>query len=367
MSRRSFPLLALLALGVSACAGHRPVPKPEVFPPTPAWKTLLGEPVVAPLAADAQHLYVATRDGSVRALDPSTGAELWKAEGLPGRLGAQDGIVLVRDESGVLTSLQPRTGGVRWRTETGVQGTLAPVLDRDRAIVAGQGVVAVSLETGAVAWSDSSGAETTAPPVAAASRLLTGEKDGTLRCRDRESGRSLWTLATRQQLLAPPLVDEARARLYLGTTDRRILEVHLDSGRPGWSWRVGADVADAGLLQPGRVLFASYDAVLYALARGGNLAWRGVLPSRPASGPLALDGRVLVACLENQIVALDAATGALIGSLKTPAEIRTAPILAGGLLVLGMRDRSVIAYTFTAEKAPEASPTEPVEPAPPRR
>ena len=207
-----------------------PAPKPPLLPLTPAWKTLLGDFVTAPLATDGRRVYVATRDGAVRALDPATGAVAWKAEGLPGRLSAADGVLLVRGEDGTLWSLQPRTGAVRWKTETGVAGTLPAVVDGDRALVAGRGLAAVDLASGRVLWSDASGAETTAPPVAAGSRLLAGEADGTLRCRDRATGSSLWTLRTAGALLAPPLVDEARRRLYLGTSDKRILEVSLDKG-----------------------------------------------------------------------------------------------------------------------------------------
>jgi hypothetical protein len=101
--------------------------------------------------------------------------------------------------------------------------------------------------------------------------------------------------------------------------------------------------------------------VLYALATGGNLAWRGALPSRPLSSPLALDGHVLVACLENLVVGFDARTGLPVGSFKTPAEIRAAPVTTGQLLVLGMRDRSVIAYGLggvAPTGAPEAAPVE---------
>ncbi len=127
-------------------------------------------------------------------------------------------------------------------------------------------------------------------------------------------------------------------------------------------------MAHAGLLQPGRVLFAPHDAVLYALSTGGNLAWRAALPSRPLSAPLAVDGHVLVACLENVIVAFDAVTGLPAGSFKTPAEIRAAPIPAGTLLVLGMRDRSVIAYGLSGSVSPEEpAPAEPVEAPPPPR
>lgn len=360
LSRRS--ALLLLTVACLGCSGTRPAPRAAIFPPVAAWKTLVGEHVVAPLVGDSRRIFVATRDGAVRALDPLTGAVIWKAERQPGRLSAADGVLLVRGDSGVLTSLHPRTGAVRWRTETGIGGTLPALVDGDRVIVAGLGVASLRLETGAPIWVDGAGAETTAPPVANAARVLTGEKDGTLRSRDRATGSSLWTLRTREALLAPPLVDEARQRLYVGTTDRRILEVSLGSGRPGWSWRVGADIGHAGLLLNRRVLFAPYDAVLYALETGGNLAWRGALPSRPLSGPLAFEGHVLVACLENQVIAFDALTGAPAGGFKTPAEIRAGPIRAARLLVMGMRDRSVIAYELSGSRAPASEPVEPPSP-----
>ena len=361
LSRRAPSRLLLLATGLLACAGTRPAPRPPIFPPVAAWKTLLDEVIVEPLVAGGPRVFVATRDGAVRSLDRTTGAVLWKVEGLPGRLSATDGVLVVRDETGALTSLHPRTGGVRWRTETGVAGSLPALVDGDRVHVAGKGTASLLLETGAPVWVDAAGEETTAPPVASTSRLITGEKDGTLRCRDRATGTRLWALRTREALVAPPLVDEARGRLYLGTTDRQILEVSLAKGRPGWSWRVGADVAHPGLLQRGRVLFAPHDAVLYALATGGNLAWRSVLPSRPLSAPLAVDGHVLVACLENVVVAFDAQTGLPAGSFKTPVEIRAAPIRAGDLLVLGMRDRSVIAYGLAGGAPPAEPAAEPVE------
>jgi outer membrane protein assembly factor BamB len=334
------------------------VAKPPLLPFTAAWKTLLGEFVVPPLAADSRRVYVATRDGIVRALDPATGAVVWKAEGVPGRLSAVDGVLLALAEDGTLLSLQPRTGAVRWKADTGVVGTLPAVVAGEQALVAGRGLAAVDLGTGRVSWADRSGAETTAPPVATGSRLLAGEEDGTLRCRDRTTGLSLWVLRTGGPLLAPPLVDEARRRLYLGTTDKRILEVSLDEGKAGWAWRVGGSIAYPGLLLPRFVLFASHDAVLYALHRGGNLAWRGALPARPLSAPLPIGGHLLIACLENELVALAPDTGARTGSVRTSAEIRTPPILAAGLVVVGLRDRSVIAYAPAGY--PLASSPEPV-------
>jgi outer membrane protein assembly factor BamB len=358
VSRGLPPLLAAFLL--AGCAGSHPAPTPPLFPLSPSWKTLLGDFVVAPLAEDGRRIYVATRDGAVRALDPTTGAVAWTAKDLPGRLSAAEGILLLRGEDGTLWSLQPRTGGVRWKAETGVAGPLPAVIDGDRALVAGRGFAAVELAGGRVLWKDPSGVETTASPVSSGRRLFSGEADGTLRCRDRAVGLTLWTLRTGGALVAPPLVDERRHRLYLGTTDRRILEVSTDKGKPGWAWRVGADVVHPGLLLPDRVVFDSFDAVLYALGRGGSLAWRGALPSRPLSAPLVVGGHLLVACLDNVLVAFSRDTGKRSGRFRTTDEIRTPPILAGGLVVLGLRDRSVIAYA--PADSPSLPPPEPREP-----
>jgi outer membrane protein assembly factor BamB len=290
---------------------------------------------------------------------------LWKAEGFPGRLAAAEGVLLVRGEDGTLWSLQPRTGGVRWRADTGVAGPLPAALDGDQALVAGRGIAAVELASGRLLWKDEAGAETTAPPVSAGSRILAGEADGTLRCRDRTTGQPLWVLRTGGALVAPPLVDEAGRRLYLGTADKRIVEVALDDGRRGWSWRVGADVTYPGLLLPDRVAFASLDAVLHVLRRGGNLDWRGALPSRPLSPPFLVEGYVVVACLENELVAFLPRNGIKAGSFRTRAEIRTAPLVLGNLVLVGLRDRSVIAFAPAGSVPPPEPTPEPSVASPP--
>jgi outer membrane protein assembly factor BamB len=365
----------IAALALAGCAGRPPAPKPPLLPLAAAWKTLLGEFVSPPLATDGRRLFVATRDGAVRALDPETGAVGWKAEGFPGTLSAAEGVLLVRAGDGTVTCLHPRTGAARWTATTGVAGTMPATVDGDRALVPGKGLAAVELASGRALWVDLTGAPTTAPPVSSGSRVLAGEADGTLRCRDRDTGRSLWVARTRGALLAPPLVDETRRRVYLGTTDKRILELRLDDGKTGWAWRVGADIAYAGLLLPDQVLFASYDAVLYSLRPGGNLDWRAPLPSRPLSAPLRVGDYVLMACLENELVAFTPEAGQPAGRLRTTAEIRTPPLLApGGLVALGLRDRSVIAYALAGTgpprpSPPAAAPAGPAEPgfAPPAR
>jgi hypothetical protein len=69
-------------------------------------------------------------------------------------------------------------------------------------------------------------------------------------------------------------------------------------------------------------------------------------------------GYLLVACLENDLVGFARDTGTRAGSLRTGAEIRTSPILSGRNILVGLRDRSVVAYTLPGVPAakPEREP-----------
>lgn len=334
----------LLGLTLFGCAGRIPPPRP-LFPLAPIWEAKVDDFVVSPLAVDARRVFVATRDGRITALDRESGSVLWTVTGRPGTIVAGAGRLIVRAPDGAVSSLRVRNGQVRWEVATTAAGTLPPTLDGDRVYVSGRGLVALDLESGRTLWTQSSPAEVTAPPVATGARLLVGEADGTLRCLDRATGLPLWSHQTAGVLRAPVLVDEERRRVYVGTTDKRILEVKLDKGDKGWRWKVGADIQSPGLLLPDRVFFASFDAVLYGLTRGGNLAWRAALPSRPLSGPLLLDESIVIASHEKEILGFEISTGRSLGTLRTAAEIRTPPVVAGRQIFVGLRNRSVLGFT----------------------
>jgi outer membrane protein assembly factor BamB len=329
----------------------------------PAWTTPLSDFVEGALATDRRRLFAITRDGIVRAFEPSTGQVLWQSEQSSGTLAAGEAGLILRLVDGTVKSLTPARGTVRWEAASGIVGDLPPVLDGDRVLIAGKGMAALDIATGHVVWSAPADPTVTASPVAAGSRLLAGEEDGTLRCRDRASGVSLWKLRTGSALLAPPVVDPEQRRLYLGTTDRRILEVGLEKGKKGWAWKVAADVESPGLIHEHRVFFTAFDAVLYALNRGnGNLVWRAPLPSRPLSGPILSGATVLVACHEKDVIGFNVKTGTPVGNLRTTARIGTPPLLLDGRLFLGLRDRSVVGFelaSFSATLTPSERPTSP--------
>jgi outer membrane protein assembly factor BamB len=345
---RAFAPFALVVTLILSCSRPiKPVP-PAVFPLATVWTVAFPSPIEPPLALDERRLYVATRDGQLRALRREDGSELWRAP-VPGLVSAAAGTLIVREPEGKVTSLQPREGRVRWSAETGVAGVLPAVIDGDLVFVAGQGLVALDASSGRINWTAEEAAVVTSLPVGAGSRVIVGEADGTLRSRDRARGTSQWTFKTASALKAPAFVDE-KGEIFLGTTDRRLLRLSRDKGRPGWRWKVGADVTSPAAVAGSLALFTSFDTTLYALRRGsGKLAWRAGLPSRPLSGPLVAGSTVLVACHENEVVGFSLHDGKAVGNLKLPAEIRTPPLLDQGQLFLGLRDRSVLALKLPGQ------------------
>ena len=317
----------------AACASRAPVPARAVFPIATNWTVTVGEdPIEGPLASDGGRVFVATQGGRVSGLDRFTGKTLWQVAGRPGALAFGGKVLALREADGTVWCMDPDDGSARWKAESGVAGTLPPVVTAERIVIAGEGLAVLDAATGRVVWSAADARAATAPALTATYVVL-GEADGHVRARDLATGRLLWSHATARALLAPPVADD-RGRLLVGTTDRRFLSLDGEKGDARWTWRLGGDVQHAAALFGRLVLFATHEDVLYALDRGnGNLAWRAALPSRPLSGPVLFGDAVLV---------------------KVPGEARTPPLLVEDRVYIGMRDRahSVVSLHLGAAEAP---------------
>ena len=313
----------------------------------------MGELIDGPLATDGTRLFVATRDGVVHALDVLNGSPFWTAPVGPGRLAAAPGVLALLQADGTLIGLDPATGASRWKSASGIQGALPPTIDADRVLVAGAGLAAVEAATGRILWKADEPDAIVAAPAASGSCLLSLEANSVVRCRERATGTTRWTISIAAPVLAAPIMDD-RGRVLVGTTARAFLAVRAEDGKPRWRWKLGADVRDSAVPFRNQVLFTSYEAVLYSITRSnGHMTWRAPLPSRPLSVPMLFGSTVLVACHETEVAGYDARTGRRLGVQKTPAEMRTPPLLIGGRLVAGLQDRSVVALTLDLSPAKE--------------
>jgi outer membrane protein assembly factor BamB len=341
------------------------------------WTALLPGTLEGSLATDGTRLFAVTADGTVRALSRLSGAILWEVKGRRGLLAASADALVVREADGTLWGMNPETGAARWKVETAIEGSLAPQFLRDLVIVAGKGMAAVRTADGSALWTSTDGIAASAP-VGSGPYVLVGETDGTLRGRDSATGTTLWTFPTAGALVNTPFVDDA-GRIFLGTTDRRLLTLRLDKGSKAWTWKVGADVHRTPVALGRLVLFTSQEDVLYALKRSnGHLVWRSSLPSRPISGPMLHRGAALVACQgarpgETLVVGFDGQTGRRLGDLKAPGEVQSAPLVLDDHLVMPFRSEtnpqgetrsSVVSMLMGVPPSPTPEPTPTPTPTP---
>ena len=223
MRHASVTAALIVAVG---CSGQPP-PAPRLFPGTKAWKVDLPAPLQPPLATDGARLFVALREGGVRAIDTASGALVWSAAEVSGSVVATESAVIVRSTEGTLWRLDSVNGNERWRVET-VPGALPPVLLDGTALVAGDGVVAVDLLTGATLWSSGSESPVITEPVTDGEIAVVAEASGALRCLSARTGETLWTRQFARPLAAAPALDEQR--VYVGTLERAFVALSRKDG-----------------------------------------------------------------------------------------------------------------------------------------
>ena len=347
---RHAPATAALIVAVG-CSGQPP-PAPRVFPGTKAWKIDLPGPLRPPLATDGARLFVALREGGVRAIDTASGALVWSAADVSGSVVATENAILVRNSDGTLWRLDSVNGNERWRVET-VPGELAPVLLDRTALVAGDGIVAVDLLTGRTLWSSGSESPAITRPVTDGEIAVVAEASGALRCLSARTGETLWTRQFARPLAAAPALDGER--VYVGTLERAFVALSRKDGREQWRWRLGADVRERPVLLDKTVVFASHENVLYGLGRGnGHLIWRAAFRTRPFAPPVVLGTAIVVASRDGSLYSFAASDGNGIGKQVASAELAATPLAVGPRLFLGLRDRSIEAIDMAAPEV--ASP-----------
>jgi outer membrane protein assembly factor BamB len=166
------------------------------------WRRALGGAYASVPALDDRRVYVTGSDHSSFALDPATGAVLWKvtapAQPFPCSPAAQAPVLLDADR--LLVREHGCAGRVLERATGAVVRDLAlrgiPAVAGATAYGAVGGVLgAYEVANGTVRWrfGGADGAAITAPPLVVGGHVLAGEADGTLHALDTRDGSVAWT------------------------------------------------------------------------------------------------------------------------------------------------------------------------------
>ena len=150
--------------------------------------------------------------------------------------------------------------------DVGAYTGASPSLAGDRAVFGtfDNQVLAVGLKSGDVLWRYQA-PERAAPFYSSAARIggkvVVGGRDKLVHCLDADTGKALWTHATRARVDSSPAV--ADGRVWVGSFDGRLYSLDLETGKQLWEFRTGGRISASPAVGAGRIIVGSQDGLLY--------------------------------------------------------------------------------------------------------
>ncbi len=270
-------------LTTGAIAGHR------LRDGTLAWTTEL--PAEQPLAADAEHVYVASGE-AVHALRAATGAPRWRV---------------------------PAGGGLTAPPFAHSGWVLAAAADQ---------LLAIRASDGSVVWKKTVGAVEFRPAVDG-DLLVVPTNDGYLLALDIRTGAERWRYNAGSAPIDPFVIGD---RVYAGTAGKHFIAVNASTGRKDWIVQVGALVRGHAAADERHVYFNAVDNTVRALdRRSGAIKWRQGLLYRPSAGPVLLSTGVVAPGINiASLPVFNRRTGAPAGQIAPAQEFVRVPVFGRG-------------------------------------
>jgi len=297
----------------------------------------------------------------------TAGATLWQVSLVPanddgsevsgGGLAFGDGKVFVTTVFGELAALDPATGAIIWRQRFLAPITSAPTVAEGIVYVVGDdnSAWAVTTSDGRLRWEIPSAPSTPgrlggAGPAIADGLVLLPFPSGQLVGALRKSGVEAWraSVAGRRLGRAYGMVSEISADpvvagpvTYVGNASGRLVALDTRSGEQIWAAVEGATATVA--VGGGSIFLVNDEARLLRLdAASGQVIWQVELPyfvnDRPNRrkaifahyGPVLAGGRVVIASSDGLLRFFSPTDGSLAGSLEIPGGAAASPVAAGG-------------------------------------
>jgi outer membrane protein assembly factor BamB len=291
------------------------------------WVVRFDTPPAAPAGYDASTAYVPLKGGQLVAVDLDRGIVRWRLDVATTLTPATGGGMVFTTSGTTIEARDAQTGATKW--SAALPGGAAAPLYWDTgwllASTSSGDLAAFRATDGTLVWRQPIGAPLSTAPAPALDRLYLPLTDGRLVAVALTNGETIWTERVVGRITALVGFED---QLVFGTTGKYVVSVDLVSGRERWKWPVGGDVAGLPAADDKRIYFASRDNVLRAVDRSnGNLRWKAILPSRPASGPLRLPDAVLVPLVSSEISGFEPTTGKALAAVKAAGELGSQPFL----------------------------------------
>jgi outer membrane protein assembly factor BamB len=175
-----------------------------------------------------------------------------------------------------------------------------------------------------------------------------------------------WKFKTNGRVVSSPVISDGV--VYVGSTDNSLYALDETTGTLKWKFASRGPVSSTPAVAGGLVYFGSMDGNIYAVnAATGEERWRfatkgerrftapgihGAIPRTERmpdpfdvfmSSPAIVGGTLYVGSGDQNVYALDAATGAVKWTFATGDVVHASPAVAGGAVYIGSWDRNLYA------------------------
>lgn len=257
-------------------------------------------------------VYQTSNDGRIYALDAKTGTKRWDFPTQGGTVWASPAVVggtlYQAAGDGSVYAVDTATGQERWHYPTaGVAGS-SVVVSGGLAYVGSQDgrIFALDAGNGAKHWEQRTGAEGGSPSLAHGI-LYVGSADGHLYALDAKTGQQVWRSPTDGYAWASPTI--VGGTVFVGTGEGMLHAFSAASGVEKWRKSLGANIESLAVAN-GIVFASSFDGKLTAFeAAGGATKWTFSAARGWMSAPAVACGVVYVNSGGGTLYAVDASTG----------------------------------------------------------
>lgn len=290
---------------------------PRLRPPFRiVWSLAHGDLIEFPAVVSDGFAYVANGRGTIRAFSMRDGALAWRHAS--GTIMASslaiwgDKLVAHGMGDGRVRVLDRRSGRVLWSRRVGSAIESSPVVRYgiDYFGTRSGDVYALNLRTNKVRWVYRSGAKITASVSLAGRTAYVGNYAGRVVALSTRSGRPRWTSSVNGRVYGTAPV--ADGRLFVPSSTGGSVTAFSTRGRRLWRFSTGSYVYSSPVAWGGRVVFGSYNGVLYGVSRSGVLRWRVRVGGAISGAPVIVDGVAYAASFADRTVGVDVRTGRVI-------------------------------------------------------
>jgi outer membrane protein assembly factor BamB len=317
------------------------------------WDYPTGESAIVSISADAENVFAAFDNGTVKAIGLNDGRDRWSAD-LGGKITSNivvltDRVLVVTSsveangtggESSTLRGLSKETGLTLFSAKVPAALTNYLVANTDAIVVLGSTGSAVGLTLdGKPRWNFSLSSGITSEPYVSATGVTIPLADKSLQMIGFADGQTISKHNGRS--FPNAIASDSDGRLFIGDERGRVYSTNAGSGGVNWTFKTGGRIEHLASGDD-RIYVASVDNFVYSISKEkGSVVWKKRLTARSDGRPLLWESMLVVSSFgESSVAIIDRKDGKTLktiefgsGNLKTANAV----IASEGSLILPLQ------------------------------